>query len=139
MRPCTTRSKPGPRWSKNGGGVKFGSPASIAGLPGNSACVKVGPPLFCNGPTIGSVLIWSPGPLRRPAQLSLQRLYPWEITVPLSLSMFGPTSPLFRTVFFISSVPRRFTIAPAVMPLLPLRVLLLIALCPPLKMPPPCN
>src|SRR5207302_4927661 len=96
MRPFTTRSNPGPRWSKNGGGVKFGSPASIAGLPGNSACVKVGPPLFCNGPSIGSVLIWSPGPLRRPAQLSLQRLYPWEITVPLSLSMFGPTSPLFR-------------------------------------------
>src|SRR5213076_2639059 len=32
-----------------GGGVKFGSPASIAGLPGNSACVKVGPPLSCNG------------------------------------------------------------------------------------------
>src|SRR5205823_1426386 len=114
IRPFTTRSKPGPRWSKNGGGVKFGSPASIAGLPGNSACVKVSPPLFCNGPSIGSVLIWSPGPLRRPAQLSLQRLYPWEITVPMSLSMFGPTSPLFRTVFFISSVPRRFTIAPAV-------------------------
>ena len=41
MRPFTTRSNPGPRWSKNGGGVKFGSPASIAGLPGNSACVKV--------------------------------------------------------------------------------------------------
>jgi hypothetical protein len=37
MRPCTTRSKPGPRWSYNGGGVKFGSPALIAGLPGNKA------------------------------------------------------------------------------------------------------
>ena len=57
MRPFTTRSNPGPRWSKNGGGVKFGLPASIAGLPGNSACVKVGPPLSCNGPSIGSVLI----------------------------------------------------------------------------------
>jgi hypothetical protein len=37
IRPFTTRSNPGPRWSKNGGGVKFGSPVSIAGLPSNSA------------------------------------------------------------------------------------------------------
>ena len=51
MRPFTTRSKPGPRWSKKGGGVKFGSPALMAGLPGNNACVKVGPPLSCNGPS----------------------------------------------------------------------------------------
>jgi hypothetical protein len=29
-----TRSKPGPRWSKKGGGAKLGSPASMAGLPG---------------------------------------------------------------------------------------------------------
>ena len=36
-RPFLTRSKPGPRWSYNGGGVKFGSPALIAGLPGNNA------------------------------------------------------------------------------------------------------
>jgi len=57
MRPFRTRSKPGPRWSKKGGGVKFGSPASIAGLPGNNAWVEVGPPLFCKGPSIGSVLI----------------------------------------------------------------------------------
>ena len=57
MRPLTTRSKPGPRWSKEGGGAKFGSPASMAGLPGKSACVKVGPPLSCSGPSIGFVLI----------------------------------------------------------------------------------
>ena len=44
-RPFTTRSKPGSRWSKKGGGVKLGSPALIAGLPGKSSCVKVGPPL----------------------------------------------------------------------------------------------
>ena len=30
------------------------TPWSIAGLPGKSACVKVGPPLFCNGPKSGS-------------------------------------------------------------------------------------
>ena len=52
-----TRSKPGPRWSKKGGGAKLGSPASMAGLPGKRACVKVGPPLSCSGPSIGSVLI----------------------------------------------------------------------------------
>ena len=33
-----------------GGGLKLGSPALIAGLPGNSACVNVGPPLFCKRP-----------------------------------------------------------------------------------------
>jgi hypothetical protein len=41
IRPFTTRLNPGPRWSNKGGGVKFGSPASIAGLQGNNACVKV--------------------------------------------------------------------------------------------------
>lgn len=57
MRPFTTRLKPGPRWSKKGGGVNFGSPASMAGLPGNNSCVGVRPPLSCNGPSIGSLLI----------------------------------------------------------------------------------
>ena len=52
-----TRANPGPRWSKKGGGAKLGSPASMAGLPGKRACVKVGPPLSCSGPSIGSVLI----------------------------------------------------------------------------------
>ena len=71
MRPSTTRSKPGPRWSNNGGGVKVGSPALMAGLPGSNTCVKVGPPLSCNGPSIGLVLIWSPGPVRKPPASSL--------------------------------------------------------------------
>src|SRR5579862_1337588 len=52
------RTKPGPRWSL-GEPERF-LPLSIAGLPGNSAWVKVGPPLSCNGPSIGLVLIWSP-------------------------------------------------------------------------------
>ena len=51
-------------FSWKGGGVKFGLPASMAGLPGNNACVKVCPPLFCNGPSFGSVWIWSPGPVK---------------------------------------------------------------------------
>ena len=57
IRPFTTRLNPGPRWSKKGGGVKFGSPASIAGLLGKRACVKVGPPLSCKGLSSGAVLI----------------------------------------------------------------------------------
>ena len=57
IRPFTTRLNPGPRWSKKGGGLKFGSPASIAGLPGNKAWVNVGPPLSCKGPSSGAVLI----------------------------------------------------------------------------------
>ena len=57
MRPFLTRKNPGPRWSKKGGGVKATSPALTAGLPGNSACVNVVPPLSCNGPSNGSVLI----------------------------------------------------------------------------------
>src|SRR5438094_4315888 len=74
IRPFTTRLNPGPRWSKKGGGVKFGSPASIAGLPGNKACVNVGPPLSCNRPSCGSILIWSPGPFKFPPASSLLRL-----------------------------------------------------------------
>ena len=74
MRPLNTRTNPGPRWSKKGGGVKLGSPMSMAGLPGNKAWVNVGPPLSCKGPNIGSVLIWSPGPFRKPLPSSLQTL-----------------------------------------------------------------
>ena len=74
IRPFTTRLNPGPRWSKKGGGVKLGSPMSMAGLPGNKARVNVGPPLSCKGPNIGSVLIWSPGPFRKPLPSSLLML-----------------------------------------------------------------
>ena len=74
MRSLRTRQKTGPRWSKKGGGVKFGSPVLMAGLPGNSAWVNVGPPLSCNGPSIGSVLIWSPGPVKKPPPSSLLTL-----------------------------------------------------------------
>ena len=86
MRPFTTRSKPEPRWSNNGGGVKFGSPASIAGLPGSNAWVKVGPPLSCNGPSIGLVKSWSPGPIKKPPASSLLILYPSDVTVPPPLT-----------------------------------------------------
>ena len=72
IRPFPTRLKPGPRWSKKGGGVKPGAPALIAGLPANSVCVNVGPPLSCNGPSIGSMLIDRLGQLRLRPRRRLQ-------------------------------------------------------------------
>src|SRR5262249_52184794 len=104
IRPLTTLAKPGPRWSKRGGGVKFGSPALIAGLPGNSACVNVGPPLSSNGPSSGSVRIWSPGPVRNPPPSSLQRLKPLDVTVPVLSKILSPVPAASRMVFPISSV-----------------------------------
>jgi hypothetical protein len=73
-RPFTTRSKPAPRWSKRGGGVKLGLPILMAGLPGESLCVMVGPPLYPRFSSNGSVLIWSPGPVRKPPPSSVLRL-----------------------------------------------------------------
>jgi hypothetical protein len=55
IRPFTTRSNPVPRWSNEGSGVKLGSPPLSARLPGNNACVNVGPPLFWSRPSRGSV------------------------------------------------------------------------------------
>ena len=68
----------------------------VAQMPGNSSCVKVRPPLFCNGPSIGSVRIWSPGPVKKPPAVSLLRLYPSEVTVP-ELKMFGTEAPALLT------------------------------------------
>src|SRR5437763_14352613 len=55
MRPFWTRGKPLPRWSKFGGGVNAGSPASMAGLPVRRAWVWVRPPVFASGPSFGSM------------------------------------------------------------------------------------
>ena len=76
-------------------------PLSTAGLLPRSACVKVGPPLFCNGPSFGSMLIWSALLVSQPSPLSLLRLYPNELTVapaPGFLKMFAPETPAFRIV-----------------------------------------
>ena len=70
-----------PRWSVAGGG-QSGLPVSIAGLPSKSAWVKVGPPLFCSGPSLGSTLVRS---VLESVQLPLfsTRLYPELFIVPL--------------------------------------------------------
>ena len=39
---------------------RAGLPAPIAGLPGNKAWVKVAPPLFFSGPSLGLVFEKSP-------------------------------------------------------------------------------
>ena len=57
--------------------------ASIAGLPGSSARVKVGPPLSATGPSFGSLFGWSPG--------WLNPQVPSESTfVPVDDSVAGP-------------------------------------------------
>src|SRR5579871_2615241 len=59
--------------------------ASITGLDGWGAMVRVGPPLFCKGPRSGSTPTWSPlMPLVSPLQaLALpSRLYPSEMRLP---------------------------------------------------------
>src|SRR5438552_8693401 len=139
MCPLAMRSNPGPRWSKKGGGVKFGSPVSIARLPGNNAWVKVEPPLFCNGPSSGSVLIWSPGPVRKPPPSSLLRLYPSEVTVPDLLRILPPDAPAFRILLPISTVPR-FRMPPPLKAELLLMVLLVTRMVPlSLNMAPPTD
>jgi hypothetical protein len=94
----------------------------MAGLPGNKARVNVGPPLSCKGPNIGSVLIWSPGPFRKPPPLSLQTLYPCEVTVPPLLKMLTPEVPAFRIVFPSSSELVRYRAPPAMLAELVLKV-----------------
>jgi hypothetical protein len=47
--PSITRGKPAPRWSVVRAPGQLPPPTSIAGLPGDAACVRVGPPLSCSG------------------------------------------------------------------------------------------
>src|SRR5579884_154798 len=71
-----------PRWSVEGGGQLPAVTASIAGLPVCSAWVGVNPPLFCNGPSKGLVLLRSPGWVNAAAQLpSLLRLLPCDVSL----------------------------------------------------------
>ena len=64
-----------PRWSVVTPATA--TPASMAGLPGSRAWVRVGPPLSASGPSSGSVLIRSVGS-RATAGASEKRLWPSE-------------------------------------------------------------
>ena len=54
MSQCAACGRGTPRWSVAEQVASF--PPSIAGLPARSAIVWFGPPLFCKGPSSGSVL-----------------------------------------------------------------------------------
>ena len=77
-----------PRWSVVTPGTA--TPASMAGLPGSRAWVKVGPPLSASGPSSGSVLTRSVGSRATPG-VSEKRLWPSETNaVPASLTRLPP-------------------------------------------------
>src|SRR5215467_5293822 len=80
------RGKPGPRWSvlRIAGASRIeSSPALMAGLPASSAWVKLGPPLSCNGPSIGLTSVLSPAAVNPVAPDELPtRLWPAELNVP---------------------------------------------------------
>ena len=84
--------------------MNFGSPASIAGLPGNNACVKVGPPLSCSKPEhrIRIDLVAGAGQITA-AIIAAQDYSHSEVTVPPALKMFSPKLPAFRMVLPSSS------------------------------------
>src|SRR3954453_16694046 len=89
-----------PRGSAAGGGQLPGATALMTGLPTNSACVWVGPPLLASGPSCGSVLIRSPSAGLRPQALLLSRLEPPDVsTPPARMRQLGPPIGLATIVF----------------------------------------
>src|SRR5690348_16274108 len=76
-----------PRWSLTSvlPRMLVQDPASMAGLPASSASVRVGPPLFWSGPSLGSVLIRSPE-LFQPQVLAFSRLKPEDENEPAQLA-----------------------------------------------------
>src|SRR5260370_14819688 len=121
-------------------------PLSIAGLPESSARVKVGPPLFCKGPSSGligevGVPIWSPivDVIIAPELLPI-RSYPRDVSPPLT--SIAPLAALFKaTMVFLAlvAIPDSLKMPPP--PALPaeLRAIVLLVRVKllPLPMPPP--
>src|SRR5215211_3680632 len=80
-----------PRWSVAGHPLlALVRPASMAGLPGRSARVSVGPPLSCSGPSRGLVLCLSVD-FVKPQESSLLTLLPCEET-PMEPGSFAQSS-----------------------------------------------
>ena len=73
--------------------------ASMAGLPGRRACVRVGPPLSCNGPSTGSVLGRSVGSVRLQVP-SQSRLWPNEAKTEANSA--EQSAPGFATMVFLT-------------------------------------
>ncbi len=78
-------------------------PASKAGLPGKSAMVGVGPPLFCNFPSRGSSVSVPVSP-SRPLPDWIRLLLP--VTVPRLLT--SPPSGLLATMELFSVSVKKF-------------------------------
>jgi len=85
-----------PRWSAEG--HESVSPLSMAGLPAESAWVRVGPPLSASEPSCGSVVEMSPVPVS-PQLPSESRLCPMDVAVVPAQSV-PPV--LFATIVFLS-------------------------------------
>src|SRR5437764_5893851 len=89
-----------PRWSVVSPALRC--PRSIAGLPGSSACVFVGPPLNWSGPSLGITPAWSVG-LVKP-QLGIgpgsdSRLNPFEVEAGLLKQLAPPPLGFEMSVF----------------------------------------
>ena len=86
---------------------------SMAGLPRENARALTKPPLFCNGPSLGSVIMRSkcymPGWKPRD-ELPLSRLVPVEMNVP---SPSREEVPLSATMAFETAVPELYTSPPS--------------------------
>ena len=122
-----------PRWSVSGQAVL--SPASTAGLFAGRACVQVGPPLSCKGPSSGSVPGREPLVGSKPQEVSEDRLCPPSVMVPAQ----SPPSGLLATMVLASVVlPQLPLIPPPVTALLEnIVVLIMVAVPSWLLIPPP--
>lgn len=122
-----------PRWSRllTGAAAQMTSFAeSNATLPGPSAIVSVGPPLFCKGPSTGSLLI--PGQ----AVSGQLRLPPPSVMMP---EQFPPVGLLATIVFSSVTVYPELRIPPPSLALLLAKVLLITVSPPKLEIPPPAE
>src|SRR3989304_3371224 len=123
-----------PRWSEEGQPVLV--PASMAGLPESRAWVWVGPLLLARGPSLGSLLLRSPGWLK-PQLAPLSRLNPCDVIGPEQLA---PTVLLATIVFLRVMVPEKeCSMPPPTMlaPLLAIVPLVIVTVPSVMRTPPP--
>jgi hypothetical protein len=104
-----------PRWSVEG--AKFGAlyvTLSIARLPGESAKVRLGPPLEASGPSKGSTLWIDPKLEPQPQVALLSRLLPPSV-IALFPAQFPPELLLARMVLRRVVLPQLLNIPPPAM------------------------
>src|SRR5262245_45343614 len=84
----------------------------MAGLPGNRACVGVGPPFSCSGPSIGLVLSKSTAGLRLHV-FALSRFFPWETKRPEQLASDRAVLPAMMVFLRLTATPNVLMPPPA--------------------------